>query len=122
MEEDIRMSLIDEYMTDCHIMDKTTEPDGMGGIKTTWKPGAPIKAAITYNTSMEAMIGQKQGVTSLYQITTAKNIVLRYGDVITRDKDGKIFRATNPSDDNATPKSASLNMRVVNAELLDKIK
>lgn len=116
------MSLIDEYMKPCHIMDKTTESDGVGGVKTTWTPGAPIDAAITYNSSLEAMVAQKQGVTSLYQITTKKSVVLRYGDVITRDDDGKIFKVTSPGDDNATPNSAGLNMRVVNAELLDRIK
>ena len=116
------MSLIDAYMVDCHIMDKTTVPDGLGGVKTTWTEGAAIKAAITFSTSMEARIAEKQGVTSLYQITTTKNIVLRYHDVITRDEDGKIFRVTSNGDDNKTPNTAGLNMRVVNAELLDKVK
>ena len=122
MEKDEVMSLIDEYMVDCHIMDKTTEPDGLGGVKTKWVQGAPIQAAITFNTSMEARVAEKQGVTSLYQITTKKSIALRYHDVITRDSDNKIFRVTSDGDDNKTPQSAGLNMRVVNAEMLDKIK
>lgn len=116
------MSLIDVYNVDCHIMDKTTVPDGLGGVKTTWTEGAAIKAAITFNTSMEARVAEKQGVTSLYQITTKKSVVLRYHDVIVRDEDGKIFRVTSNGDDNKTPSTAGLNMRVVNAELLDKIK
>lgn len=116
------MSLIDEYMVDCHIMDKTTVPDGLGGVKTTWVQGAQIQAAITFNTSMEARVAEKQGVTSLYQITTKKSIALRYHDVITRDSDSKIFRVTSDGDDNKTPQSAGLNMRVVNAEMLDRIK
>lgn len=116
------MSLIDEYMVDCHIMDKTTVPDGLGGVKTTWVQGALIQAAITFNTSMEARVAEKQGVTSLYQITTKKSIALRYHDVITRDSDNKIFRVTSDGDDNKTPQSAGLNMRVVNAEMLDRIK
>lgn len=116
------MSLIDAYMTDCHIMDKTTVPDGLGGVKTKWVEGAQIQAAITYNTSMEARIAEKQGVTSLYQITTKRSVVLRYHDVIVRDSDGKIFRITSNGDDNKTPATAGLNMRVVNAEELDRIK
>lgn len=116
------MSLIDDYMVKCHIMDKKTVPDGLGGVKTTWEQGAPIEAAITYNTSMEARVAEKQGVTSLYQITTKRAVVLRYHDVIVRDDDQRIFRITSNGDDNKTPQSAGLNMRVVNAELLDRIK
>ncbi len=116
------MSLLSEQMIDCHIMDKTTVPDGLGGVKTTWTQGAAIKAAITYNTSLEARVAEKQGVTSLYQITTTRGVVLRYHDVITRDSDGKIFRVTSNGDDNKTPQSAGLNMRVVNAELLESVK
>lgn len=116
------MSLIDDFMVDCHIMDKTTVPDGLGGVKTTWVKGAAIRAAITYNTSMEARVAEKQGVTSLYQITTGRAVALRYHDIIVRDDDDRIFRVTSNGDDNKTPKSAGLNMRVVNAELLDRIK
>jgi len=115
------MSLLDESMEKCYMMDKTTIPDGYGGYTTEWKEGAPIQAAIVYDTSMQARIADAQGVTSLYTITTRKNINLQYHDVIKRDKDGKYFRITSDGDDNHTPTSASLNMRQVTAEELDAL-
>lgn len=115
------MSLLDESMKECYIMDRTTIPDGYGGYKTEWKQGAPIKAAIVYDTSMQARIADAQGVTSLYTITTRKNINLQYHDIIKRVEDGKIFRITSDGDDNHTPTSASLNMRQVTAEELDAL-
>lgn len=116
------MSLMSEQMIDCIIMDKTTTPDGYGGVITTWQEGATIKAAITYNNSLEAQIAEKQGVTGLYTITTTRSVVLRYHDVIKRVSDGKYFRVTSNGDDNKTPVSAGLNMRVVSAELMEEIR
>ncbi len=110
------MSLLEEAMTACTMLNKQTKADGYGGIIAEWKEGAEFNAAITFNTSMEARTAEKQGVTSLYTVTTPKNIHLEYHEVFRREKDGKIFRVTSDGDDLATPDSAKLNMRKVTAE------
>lgn len=110
------MSLLSEAMVSCHFIDKTTAPDGYGGVETVWKEGADFKAAIVLDSSMQARIAKKQGVTGLYTITTAKNINLQFHDVFRRDEDQKVFRVTSDGDDNHTPDSAGLNMRQVSAE------
>ena len=110
------MSLLDEAMEKCILLDKVTESDGMGGYIPTWVDGAEFQAAITFDTSMQARIADKQGVTSLYTVTTSKALNLEYHDVFRRDRDNKVFRVTSDGSDNKTPASASLNMRQVNAE------
>lgn len=110
------MSLLDEAMEKCTYLDKTTAPDGYGGVITTWQDGAEFDAAIVFDTSMEARVADKQGVTSLYTVTTRKNVVLEYHDVFKRTSDNKIFRVTSDGDDKHTPASAGLNMRQVTAE------
>jgi len=110
------MSLLSEQMEKCVIVDKTTVPDGYGGVKTNWVDGAEIQAAVSFDTSMESRIGDAQGVTSRYTIVTQKSVILRYHDVIKRLRDDKVFRITSDGDDKFTPNSASLNMRVVTAE------
>lgn len=110
------MSLLEEQMEICTMIDKTTTPDGYGGMIPTWMEGAEFKAAIVFDTSMEARIGERQGVTNLYTVTTKKNINLQYHDVFKRSSDGKIFRVTSDGDDKKTPASAGLNMRQVSAE------
>lgn len=110
------MSLLTEAMEECIMMDKRTVPDGYGGFITEWVDGAGIRAAIVFDSSMQARIADVQGVTALYTITTEKNINLQYHDVLRRLKDGKIFRVTSDGDDHKTPRTASLNMRVVTAE------
>jgi len=110
------MSLLDEYMEDCVMVDRRTSSDGIGGYNTSWVDGADFKAAIVLNNSLEAKVAEKQGVTGLYTITTEKIMNLQYHDVFRRLKDGKIFRVTSKGDDDKTPESATINMRQVSAE------
>lgn len=110
------MSLLSEAMTECVLLNKQTVDDGYGGYVVTWADGAKFNAAITYDTSLEARVADKQGVTSLYTVTTQKAMVLEYHDVFRRVSDGKIFRVTSDGDDKFTPQSAKLNMRQVTAE------
>ena len=110
------MSLLSEAMELCTIMDRITGPDGYGGVKPTWVDGAEFKAAIVFDSSMQARQASVQGVTNLYTITTEKNVNLQYHDVVRRESDQKIFRVTSDGDDKKTPASASLNMRQVTAE------
>lgn len=110
------MSLLSYAMTACTMLDKTTMPDGYGGYIKTYRDGAQFEAAITFNTSMEARVADAQGVTSLYTVTTSRAMTLEYHDVFRREADKKIFRVTSDGDDQYTPKSATLDMRIVTAE------
>lgn len=110
------MSLLDEFMYDCVMIDKVTAADGYGGFVTTYVEGAAFRATITHDTSLQARVAEKAGVTSLYTVTTSKNLTLQYHDVFKRSVDNKIFRVTSDGDDKFTPPSASLDMRQVTAE------
>lgn len=110
------MSLLNDAMEKCVFQNKAIVDDGYGGYVTKWTGGAEFEAAIAFDTSIEARTADKQGVTSLYTVTTNKAMNLQYHDVFKRVSDGKIFRVTSDGDDKYTPKSASLNMRQVTAE------
>lgn len=110
------MSLIDDFTSECAMIDKVSVPDGYGGFDKAWKVGAHFNAAITLDNSMQSRIAEQQGVTALYTVTTKKNINLQFHDVFKRLSDGKIFRVTSDGDDKATPISADLEMRQVSAE------
>ena len=101
------MSLLTQAMEDVVLMEKKREPDGEGGfLPAVWVDGASFKAAITFNSSLEAKVAEKQGVTSLYSVICPINAKLEYHDVIRRLRDGKIFRITSDGDDEITPDSA----------------
>lgn len=110
------MSLVDEAMEKSYIMDKTTTPDGYGGVKTAYVVGAEIMVAYSFNSSTEARIAAKQGTNNRFTLLTKKSVNLRFPDIVKRDRDGKYFRVTSDGDDNRTPNSAGLDLRAVEAE------
>ena len=112
------MSLLEQAMTDCNMYKQVRRPDGYGGYTVVWTEDttSTFKAAITFDSSLEARVAAVQGVKSLYTVTTRKEKVLMYHDVIKRLSDGKVLRITSDGDDKATPASASLNMRQCTAE------
>lgn len=110
------MSLLDEAMETCVFLNKERTDDGYGGYKTVWNEGASFKAAIVFDTSVEARIAWVQGVHSLYTVTTQRDLVLEYNEVFKRVRDGKIFKVTSDGDDKYTPASAGLDMRQVTAK------
>lgn len=110
------MSLLSEAMENCIYVTKTKQADGYGGYIDAFVEGVEFQAAIVFDTSIEARVGEKQGVTSRYTVTTGKAFTLEYHDVFKRVRDGKIFRVTSDGDDKFTPASASLDMRQVTAE------
>ena len=113
------MSLLDQAMETCVLMDKRTVPDGYGGYRTEYVAGASFDAAIVFDTSIQARTAEKQGVTSLYTVTTPRALTLEYHDVFRRVRDGKVFRVTSDGDDKYTPASATLDMRQVTAEEIE---
>ena len=110
------MSLLDQAMSEMVFLEKTRAPDGEGGFINAFNEGETFRAAITFDTSIQARTAAQQGVKSLYTVTTRKSVVLEYHDVFKRLSDGKIFRVTSDGDDKYTPASASLSMRQVTAE------
>lgn len=107
-------SLLEQAMEQCTLIEKRTVKDGYGGYTTEYYDGIDFMAAIVLDTSTQAKRAEKEGVTSLYTITTDKTLHLGFHDIIRRDSDGQILRVT--SEDKKTPISASLDMRQVSAE------
>lgn len=110
------MSLLDEAYEDYVMINKITTDDGYGGYSVSWKDGATIQGAMVFDSSMQARTAQAQGVKSVYTLTTKRNIVLEFHDVLRRVRDNKIFRVTSDGDDKYTPASANLDMRQVTCE------
>lgn len=110
------MSLLEDAMASCVRLERKRVSDGEGGEIVTWFEGAEFRAAITFDSSLEAQTAAVSGVTSLYTVTTGKAIRLEYHDVFRRLSDGKIFRVTSDGDDVRTPETASFQVAQVKAE------
>ena len=112
------MSLIEAFMSPCILMEKVRIKDGASGFITEWKEGEQFDAAITLDTTMEARIAEKDGVSAVYTVTTY-GVKLGHDDIIKRVEDGRYFRITSDGVDKKTPGVASFNISQVNAERLE---
>lgn len=110
------MSLLDSMKEPCVIYDKTTENDGVFGILTVYSPGAKFDATIIKDTSIEARIAEKQGVSEVYTIVAQKGVRLVYNDVFKRVSDGAVFRVTSNQRDSEAPAASTVKIGKVPAE------
>lgn len=110
------MNLVEHMMEQFCFVEHTKQPDGEGGFIKTWKDGAEFKASLVLDTTMQARIAEKQGVTAVFTITTTRNTLLEYNDVIRRLSDGQTFRITSNGKDKTSPKFGTLDISQATAE------
>ena len=102
------MSLLQEYMETCQLIEKKRVPDGEGGWNTNWTYSAEFTAAIVLDTSTTAVIAERQGLAKIYRVTTPKNAMLSFHDVFRRESDGQTFRVTSDGKDVQTPPTSDI--------------
>ena len=115
------MSLLTDSMEDCIIVNRQKVNDGYGGFRNEWVDGAAFQASIVLDSSLQARVAEKQGVTNLYTVTTSRSLNLEFNEYFRRERDGKLFRVTSSGEDRFTPASATLDMRQVNAEQVEAL-
>lgn len=118
MEEGVNV-LLDSYMEPYVLLEKARQPDGEGGWIVTYTDGITFEAAVTLDTTIQARIGEQQGLSSVFTVTTSKACLLEYHDVIRRVSDGTVFRITSRGADKRTPPFAGLDIAQVSAERWD---
>lgn len=115
-EGGILMSLINQMMEKCNILNRARVDDDYGGYKETWTVGASFDATIIKNSSTEAVIAEKQGVAEIFTVVTSKKFVLAYNDVFMRASDSQVFRVTGNDKDSEAPSMSTVQISKVTAE------
>lgn len=110
------MSLLDDFGRKCCIMEKTRTPDGAGGWDVAWTEGAEFTNYQALDTSMEARIAEKQGVSSTYSALVKKSLPIEYNDVFKDFSTGATYRVTSNPEDKVAPASASFDLKFFTAE------
>lgn len=108
------MLLVESMYVDCIKMTESSVSDGEGGFITEYVDGALFSAAINLDDSIQTAIANKDSVKAVYTVTTPINAVLKFGDVIKRVEDEKIFKVVGR--ENNTPKISTFQFNVVKAE------
>ena len=111
------MSLLSDSMEQMVLMVKKLTPDGEGDQIEQWTDSGTFYASVTLDSSMQAKVAEKQGVTGAYSIFTKGQVTLEYHNVVRRTSDGMILRVTSRSGaDTKTPGISSMDLKKVSAE------
>ena len=95
---------------------KQLVPNGMGGYDEKYADGAEFNGSLVMDTSTEARVAEKQGVTSLYTLTVSPDVPLDYGNRF-KDKDTGIeYRITSRTGEKQTPAMASFQFQNFSVE------
>lgn len=108
--------LLDDYGRKCVLLEKTNVPDGFGGYETVWNDGIEFQNYQALESSMEARIAEKQGVTSVYNALVSKAVPIEYHSVFRDTTTGETYRVTSDPSDKQAPKSASFDLKFFTAE------
>ena len=110
------VALFDRMKTPCAMMQKTSASDGEGGRTTSWTEGTSFDAAIHRESSLNARIAEREGMTDIYIVTVEKGFDMPFHSVFKRLSDGKVFRTTATTEDRKTPDLATFSFARVAAE------
>ena len=98
------------------ILNVSKQDDGYGGYKDTYSPGATFEGVLFLNDSINAQAAMSQGVTGVYTLTYNKELRLPWHTVFCKETDSsRTYRVTS-KDEQSSPGSSNLDMRVVNCE------
>lgn len=113
----INSPLLNSVAKKCVLMEKTRIPDGEGGwADTKWTEGAEFNNYQELDTSMEARVAEKEGVTSVYSALVDKALPIEYGDYFKDLETGKTYRVTSEPDEKQAPKIATMQLKYFTAE------
>ena len=110
------MTLFENMFEQFSLLEKQRTPDGAGGFLVEYVDKGTFEAVVVMNSSMQARIAEREGVTSVYTVTTRKNVALDFHDVIRRESDSAIFRITSIGTDIQSPNFASFDIKQMQAE------
>jgi hypothetical protein len=116
MEEGGVMNLIESMMEPFVYLNRVKVDDSVGGYKDEYQEGVKFDAAVIKNTSTQAVIAEKNGISEIFTIVVNKTLSLEYHDVIKRLSDGAIFRVTSNTVDSTAPVASTVPIAKVTAE------
>ena len=116
MEEGGVLTLIEQMMEECCILNHIREDDPYGSSTDTWQDGSKFRASIIKNSTTEATIAEKQGISEIFTVVHYKSFSLDYHDVFRRLSDGQIFRVTSNTKDSTAPEASTVKIAKVTAE------
>ena len=112
------MSLLTEAFETFIMMDRTSAPDGYGGLAQSWKDGAEFQAAIDLPDSSVQDIADKLTERINCNVITGRSVSLSVNDYIKRKRDNRLFHILQSGEDRGAPAMSTIDARSHKAEIV----
>ena len=110
------MNLLFEMSEECCYMNHIREDDEVGSSIERWTEGSRFMATINKDSTTEAVVAERQGISEIFTVVVRKGVNLEYHDVFKRISDGQMFRVTSWSKDSEAPARSTVKIAKVTAE------
>jgi hypothetical protein len=110
------MNMLFEMGEECCYMNHLRIDDEVGSSVETWSEGSKFIATIAKNSTTEAVVAERQGISEIFTVVVRKGVNLDYHDVFKRLSDGQMFRVTSWTKDSEAPIRSTVQIAKVTAE------
>ena len=110
------MSLLNDFSRQCVLLEKKRAMSPEGGWTTVWEDGESFYNYQALDTSMQARIAEKDGVSSLYSALVDSALPIEFNDYFRDVESGVTYRVTSNPSEKVAPKSSSFSLKYFTAE------
>lgn len=108
--------MMESLAHECVLLEKRRTQSPEGGWITAWTDGPEFKTYPALDSSMQARIAEKDGVTSVYTILVQQDVPVDVGDYFRDNTVDAIFRVTSRPEEKVTPVTSQLDLKAFTAE------
>lgn len=108
--------MIEKWFESFTLLEKQTEPDGMGGECFTYSPLLPFRGALTFTTGSEISAAGQMMLQENPVLLHEFDVTLAPNDHVRREKDGAVYRVTGAADSMRSPAFSGLRFAQVPVE------
>lgn len=110
--------MLTDYFEDFTLLERVSEPDGMGGENVTLHPVTDFRGGLTHTPGMETRPSGRMTVQVNPVLLHEFDVTLGPGDYVRREKDGTLYRVTGRTEDMRSPAFSGLQFAQVPVERL----
>lgn len=108
--------MLTDYFEPFALMERTQNPDGLGGTDATWHDSLIFTGGVTFVPGGETNVAGLRALRTIPVLAHDYDVTLCQGDTVRRLSDGAVYRVAGQSSDMRTPAFADLRFAQVPVE------